>query len=373
LVPQFFWDKPTERLLGAGIRPEYLNDDVLGRALDKVYAQGVTELYALLASQAVNRLGLRVCFAQFDSTSFHVDGQYNGQSEADTGVIHLTRGYSRDHRPDLNQAILQLIVDRQAGLPLLMQPLNGNAEDKTSFRQTLQAYLGQLHTTYELAYIVADSALYTAETLPLLTATAWITRVPATLTEARAVLRQAKPQTMTRLDEHTRYQTLTSTYAGVSQRWLVVYSKPAHQRALHTVHRQCLKQTEADGKAFAALCGQTFACAADAEQALAGFQKKLTLTTIADARIEAVPHYHRRGRPAKACQPNTVMYRIAGALAGLPAEYTARLRQQSCFILATNQLDTNALSDTELLQAYNRLSAYPPSLLGIKCLVSLTE
>jgi transposase len=153
LVPQFFWDKPTERLLGAGIRPEYLNDDVLGRALDKVYAQGVTELYALLASQAVNRLGLRVCFAQFDSTSFHVDGQYNGQSEADTGVIHLTRGYSRDHRPDLNQAILQLIVDRQAGLPLLMQPLNGNAEDKTSFRQTLQAYLGQLHTTYELAYI----------------------------------------------------------------------------------------------------------------------------------------------------------------------------------------------------------------------------
>jgi transposase len=81
--------------------------------------------------------------------------------------------------------VLQLIVDRQAGLPLLMQPLDGNAEDKTSFRQILQAYRGQLHTTYELAYIVADSALYTAETLPLVTATAWITRVPATLTEAR--------------------------------------------------------------------------------------------------------------------------------------------------------------------------------------------
>ncbi|MFO1349922.1 MAG: DUF4277 domain-containing protein [Gammaproteobacteria bacterium] len=30
LVPQFFADKPTERLIGKGIAPEQLNDDVLG-------------------------------------------------------------------------------------------------------------------------------------------------------------------------------------------------------------------------------------------------------------------------------------------------------------------------------------------------------
>jgi transposase len=157
---------------------------------------------------------------------------------------------------------------------------------------------------------------------------------------------------MSRLDEHTRGQQITSNYANVPQRWLVVYSEAAHQRALKTVPRQCLKQTEAEVKAFARLCAQSFACVADAQQALATFQKKLTLTTVAEPRLVAVPHYPGRGRPAKSRQPEGVSYRIEGALASLPGEYTARLRQHSGFILATNQLDTHALSDAELLQAY---------------------
>src|SRR5881409_2093480 len=97
LIPHFFQDKPTERLLGAGISPEHLNDDVTGRALDRLYEQ--------------------------DSTSFHVDGQYNSEHEPEAGVIHIMQGYSRDHRPDLNQVVVQLIADNQAGIPLWMEPL----------------------------------------------------------------------------------------------------------------------------------------------------------------------------------------------------------------------------------------------------------
>jgi transposase len=37
LIPHFFQDKPTQRLIGAGIGPEHLNDDVTGRALEKLY------------------------------------------------------------------------------------------------------------------------------------------------------------------------------------------------------------------------------------------------------------------------------------------------------------------------------------------------
>jgi transposase len=133
---------------------------------------------------------------------------------------------------------------------------------------------------------------------------------------------------------------------------LVVYSEAAHQRALKTVPRHCLKQTEAEAKAFARLCAQSFAGVADAEQALAASQSTLTLTTVAEPRIVAVPHYHGRGRPANGRQPDAVTYQIEGALASLPAEYTARLRQHSGFILATNQLDPEVLSDTALLQAY---------------------
>ena len=37
MFPQFFADKPTERLLRPGILPEHLNDDVLGRCLDALF------------------------------------------------------------------------------------------------------------------------------------------------------------------------------------------------------------------------------------------------------------------------------------------------------------------------------------------------
>ena len=59
LTPHFFANKPTEHLLGAGVTPEVLNDDTLGKALDKLYDYGVSELYNLIAARAVTRLKLK--------------------------------------------------------------------------------------------------------------------------------------------------------------------------------------------------------------------------------------------------------------------------------------------------------------------------
>ena len=115
-MPHFFKDKPVERLLGEGITAEQLNDDALGRALDAIYAYGPEQLYGELAAQSVKRLGLSCAVGHLDSTSFHVDGVYNSdQEDVPEGVVQLTQGYSRDHRPDLNQVILQLISEHQAG------------------------------------------------------------------------------------------------------------------------------------------------------------------------------------------------------------------------------------------------------------------
>ena len=59
LVPRFFQNKPTYRLISPRVAPAQLNDDALGRALDILYAYGVTELYSLIAVTAAQRLGLR--------------------------------------------------------------------------------------------------------------------------------------------------------------------------------------------------------------------------------------------------------------------------------------------------------------------------
>jgi transposase len=102
LVPMFFQNNPTQRLVAPGIEAQHLHEDTLGRALDTLYAAGVTELYRLIAVTAAHRLGLPPTFAHLESTSFHVDGRYNSGEEPDEQVIHITQGYSRDHRPDLN-------------------------------------------------------------------------------------------------------------------------------------------------------------------------------------------------------------------------------------------------------------------------------
>ena len=37
LLSQFFEDKGIETLLGAGIKADYINDDKIGRVMDKLY------------------------------------------------------------------------------------------------------------------------------------------------------------------------------------------------------------------------------------------------------------------------------------------------------------------------------------------------
>jgi transposase len=43
LFSQFFEDKAIEHLLGPGIKAEELNDDKIGRVMDKLYKYGLTE------------------------------------------------------------------------------------------------------------------------------------------------------------------------------------------------------------------------------------------------------------------------------------------------------------------------------------------
>ena len=143
LVPRCFQNKPTSRLMAPCVAPEQLNDDALGRALDTLYDDGVTKLYRLMAATAAKRLGLAPTFAHLDSTSWHVDGRYNRAEEPDAEVMHITRGDSRDHRPDLNHVLLELMVEHQAGSPVLMPPLSGNSSDAHAFGQVVKDPMAQ--------------------------------------------------------------------------------------------------------------------------------------------------------------------------------------------------------------------------------------
>jgi len=88
------------------------------------------------------------------------------------------KGHSRDHRPDLNQVVLQHITENQAGIPLLMPSSGGNINDQAGFRDLVRRHKEQLQAD-GLQYLVADSALSAKKTLLELGEMTWVSRVPS--------------------------------------------------------------------------------------------------------------------------------------------------------------------------------------------------
>ena len=353
LTPDFFRGKPVGRLLGQGITAEMLNDDVMGRALDAIFAFGVEPFYYLLASGVVKQLGLSGAGGHLDSTSFHVDGDYNsGDESVAEGVVRIRQGYSRDHRPDLNQAVLQLVSENQAGIPLLMAASSGNVNDQAGFLDLIKRHKAQLDGG-GLQYLVADSALYAKKTLAELGEMTWVSRVPETFGSATA-LTQAVAGDLAASGEEMAWRTFCVVEAGVRQRWLVVHSRAARNRAEKTLQRKHLLQGDSEMKAFDRLCRQGFACEADAQSALDAFAKTLKLTQVHDGRViqQALPTKKRRS--AENQEPDPVRYAVEGQLASRTDIHTRHLLQKSCFIVATNDTNGTVLSDEQVLEAYRK-------------------
>ena len=79
-------------------------------------------LYRLIAATAAKRLDLRPTSMHLDTTSVHVDGRDNSDEPPAAYVVHITKGYSRGHRPALNPVMWALIVEPPAGIPALLKP-----------------------------------------------------------------------------------------------------------------------------------------------------------------------------------------------------------------------------------------------------------
>lgn len=120
---------------------------------------------------------------------------------------------------------------------------------------------------------MADSVLDSEANLDKLahTAITWITRVPATVSEAQVALAHANPPAIDPLQEGYRDHELTSSYGGVEPRGVLLDSEARQHQAQRTADKQLRQQTDQEVKAFKTFCHTTFACEADARQALSAF------------------------------------------------------------------------------------------------------
>ncbi|BBR40874.1 hypothetical protein WP3W19E03_33990 [Aeromonas veronii] len=199
MFSDFFETKPVAKLLAKDIEAHHLTDDVLGRTLDALYEADVSALYQAIAEHVVDKLGLKTDSVHLDITSFHVDGEY--AQDEDLNAIKLVKGYSRDHRPELNQVVLELICENQAGLPVYMQALSGNTNDAKAFSEVTKRHIHCLKAAQNSRYFIADAALYTEESIRSLDEQQqkFITRVPMTIKSAKEALMNLEPEQLSHI------------------------------------------------------------------------------------------------------------------------------------------------------------------------------
>lgn len=346
---QYFESKPLDRLIAQGIKSEHINDDVLGRCLDDLYNNDVSSLYQNLAEKVVGHLGLTCESTHLDSTSFHVDGEY-ADSGDDIQAIKLTKGYSRDHRPDLNQVILNLITENQAGIPVYMQACSGNTNDTEGFKKIVKSHVKSLKDAYKHRYLVADSALYCEETIKSLDEQSqlFITRVPQKIKQAKALVADANNTAFSQLKDGYSGAWFDSNYGDVPQKWLLIKSEQAFKREMHTLRKRIDKDFLLAQKSFHKLCRQPFGCKADARCALQEWLKKQTFIKVSDETFLSSTKYSTSGRPKKGDEGNTV-FNIDGVLCSCVNSKKAEEEKKGLFIIATNdcsdRLDMQAMLD----------------------------
>lgn len=354
LTPQFFASKPVDILLGPGITAEQLDDHALGKMLDEVSNYGSSQLFGELAFEIALENDLLGSLAHLDSTTLSVEGKYDRDDEAE--VIKLTYGHSKDHRPDLKQAVMSLIVTGSSSMPIWMEPQSGNSSDKAAFHETIKkvrAFQKQLKSCPEFKW-VADSALYTKDKLLAQNEYLWLSRVPETITEAKNLVEKKDADIAWILcGNGYKISSFSSNYGDIMQRWVLIFSEKAYHREKEMFERKLAKQDEALEKALWHLGNEQFSCEIDAEKSVKQLVKKYPYHRV-NTQIEPVLKHKKAGRPAAGAQGAQVGYRVTCEITHNKDAIETYLNRKGRFILATNDLNVEAFSDEQMLQEYKQ-------------------
>jgi transposase len=146
---------------------DQLNDDRLGRCLERLFDTVGPALIMAVVRQAVQEFQLRLDELHNDSTSISFYGAYADAEQEATRrgrpTHALTWGYSKDHRPDLKQLLYLLTITDDGGVPVYFTSASGNVVDDRTHCQTWDL-LHELVGRPDFLY-VADCKLATTENL----------------------------------------------------------------------------------------------------------------------------------------------------------------------------------------------------------------
>jgi len=355
LMPQFLENKPVDLLISPNLKPKHFDDHVLGRALDEISEYGASKLFVEIAFEVALEQSLLGKSAHIDTTSFSFEGNY-AEDPNGPETVKICHGFSKDHRPDLKQVVLNLAVSGPANMPIFMEPKDGNSSDKQTLYsgiETVRRFQQQLSQGFEDFLWIADSALYTKERLLACNDFFWISRVPETITEAKVMVRlNDKDLNWTAASEGYRYVASTSNYGGIEQRWILVFSEQAYKREKLTFESNLKKQKEKLEKDVSKLKKENFGCKDDAVKALEKVMIKFPFYMAASFEAKPVEKHSGSGRPKKEATKIIKGYQLEIEISANEEKVQSELSTKGRFILATNQLALE--NSAAILESYKQ-------------------
>jgi transposase len=274
LVSEFFRTKSTEILIGKGISPDDLNDDTLGRALDEIAKCGPSKIFSTIALKAAKTYGIDISRLHGDTSNVQVWGDY---PDGDL----MAFGYPKQGRSDLKQYLLSLITTHDGAIPLFMGSIRGNTSDTKHFKELIELIEMSIKDNPGIYYFILDSAAYSEENIQKLDKVFLITRVPERIAAAKE-LKEAYAETPERMhgNDDYKFAEVDSTYGGVKQRWIVVYSREAYEREQKSIKAQVKKQKTELENALKKLNKQHCSCELDIEKEIVKLSKKYKFYNI---------------------------------------------------------------------------------------------
>jgi transposase len=377
-------------LLQPGLARASLHDYRLGQILDALFAAQLNRVFGAIALNALEVYAISTSWLHQDTTTITLYGAYEEEARQECQSPQAPErpipprpayGHSKDGHDDLKQVLLSLGVSSD-GLPLRVGMRDGNTSDSTETPVAIEECLAL--GLDGVRGIVADSKAYCKRTLGLCLEkrVGLITLVPRTCAVrqeleawgqqqgALPLLLEKPGRTRQEPPRHWHGQSVIRRVAveytdgrqDVAEiRFLVVHSSQlAHQTAAAYAAAQA-KEAERLAEHVQHVEARWFACAADAEEAIAAYEGR------GQGRRGRPPHpwrYHalhyrveavsgpkkrtRRGRPPKTEVPQVeVRYRlVVDRKALVPSE-----NAYGWTVLATT-LRPEVCTDADLLQAY---------------------
>lgn len=288
-----FGREPVDLYFETVEEAEDLSPDILARTLSKLYEADPSKLFMTVSAAMRGHWGLKTRAVHSDTTSVSVQGNYDVYDDdgnlicrksdgtidiLDDGALVITRGYSKDHRPDLKQYGIGEVVDEN-GLPVMMEVLNGNESDHEWNRFCL-GVLKEMLLEEHLIY-VADSKVVTD---PLVTSMLddglmFLSRCPANFNEKLLVNTMMSfdldelveiPNVSERRGAASRRICETKVpFKGRDLRAILVETSTLAGKGEHAVERE-IKRFEDSLEKFE----KVYNCQPDAVKAFERFQKK---------------------------------------------------------------------------------------------------